>query len=273
MSILNFKGRNVYYDVQGEGKPILILNGIMMSTKSWEPFMESLSESNQIIRLDFIDQGQSDKLVSSVYTQDIQVQVIEALLKFLKLEKINVVGISYGGEVALAFAVKHPNLVDRMVLFNTTPYTSPWLAEIGYKWNSIGRTRNGQTYYQATIPAIYSPSFYEKRLDWMKKREQILLPVFSNPDFLDAMERLTNSAEHFDVRDALHVIDASTLIIAADEDYLTPIQNQKALHELMKNSELIILPGVGHASMYERPMLFTSLVLGFINTKQTIYNI
>jgi pimeloyl-ACP methyl ester carboxylesterase len=273
MSILNYKGRNVYYDVQGEGKPILILNGIMMSTKSWEPFMESLVESNQIIRLDFIDQGQSDKLVSSVYTQDIQVQIIESLLKALKLEKINIVGISYGGEVALSFAVKHPNLVDRMVLFNTTPYTSPWLAEIGYKWNSIGRTRNGQTYYQATIPAIYSPSFYEKRLDWMKKREQILLPVFSNPDFLDAMERLTNSAENFDVRDELHVVDAPTLIVAADEDYLTPIQNQKALHELMKHSELIILPGVGHASMYERPMLFTSLVLGFINTKQTTYNI
>jgi pimeloyl-ACP methyl ester carboxylesterase len=51
------------------------------------------------------------------------------------------------------------------------------------------------------------------------------------------------------------------------------MKNQEELHKLMKNSELIILPGVGHASMYERPMLFTSLVLGFINTKQTIYNI
>lgn len=273
MSILNYKGRNVYYEVSGTGKPFLILNGIMMSTKSWEPFMESFTENNMVIRLDFIDQGQSDKLVSSIYTQDIQVQVIESLLKELKLEKISIVGISYGGEVALSFAVKHPNLVDRLILFNTTAYTSPWLAEIGYKWNSIGRTRNGQTYYQATIPAIYSPSFYESRLEWMKKREQILLPVFSNPDFLDAMERLTNSAEHFDVRDKLHVIESPTLIVAADEDYLTPIGNQKVLHELIKDSELVILPGVGHASMYERPMVFVSLVLGFINAKQSKYNI
>lgn len=273
MAILNFKGRNIYYDVQGLGKPIIILNGIMMSTKSWEPFLESLSEHNMLIRLDFIDQGQSDKLKSSVYTQDIQVDILETLIKELKFSKVNIVGISYGGEVGIKFAVKHPNLVDRLVLFNTTAYTSPWLAEIGYKWNSIGKTRDGKTYYQATIPAIYSPSFYEERLDWMKQREQKLLPVFSNPDFLDAMERLTNSAENFDAREDLHKITAQTLIVAADEDYLTPMNNQKFLNKHIKNSDLVILPGVGHASMYEKPMLFTSLVLGYINTKQTTYNI
>ncbi len=273
MAILNFKGRNIYYDVKGEGKPFLILNGIMMSTKSWEPFVETFTQNNTLIRLDFIDQGQSDRLQSSIYTQDIQVQIIESLLKSLKLKKVSIVGISYGGEVAIQFAIKHPNLVDRLVLFNTTPYTSPWLAEIGYKWNSIGKTRNGQTYYQATIPAIYSPSFYEQKLDWMKKREQILLPIFSNPEFLDAMERLTNSAEHYDVRNELNLITAPTLIVAADEDYLTPMNNQKVLHEMIKNSDLVILPGVGHASMYEKPLLFVTLVLGFINAKETHFNI
>jgi pimeloyl-ACP methyl ester carboxylesterase len=273
MAELIFKGRHIYYDVKGIGKPFLILNGIMMSTKSWEPFMESFSENNMCIRLDFIDQGQSDKLASSVYTQDLQVQIIEALIKELKLNKVSLVGISYGGEVALEFAVKHPNLVDRLVLFNTAAYTSPWLAEIGYKWNSIGRTRDGKTYYQATIPAIYSPSFYEARLDWMKKREEILLPIFSNPDFLDAMERLTNSAEHFDVRDQLDQITAPTLIVAADEDYLTPMNNQKYLAEHIKDSSLVILPGVGHASMYEKPLMFVSLLLGFINAKQTSYQV
>ena len=273
MSILNFKGRNIYYDVSGLGKPFIILNGIMMSTKSWEPFMASFSENNMCIRVDFIDQGQSDKLQSSVYTQDIQVDIIEMLIRELKLSKVSIVGISYGGEVALKFAIKHPNLVDRLALFNTTAYTSPWLAEIGYKWNSIGKTRDGKTYYQATIPAIYSPSFYESRLDWMKKREEILLPVFSNPEFLDAMERLTNSAEGFDVREKLCEIKAPTLIVAADEDYLTPMNNQKFLNEHIKGSDLIILPGVGHASMYEKPLVFVSLVLGFINTKEVSYKV
>jgi pimeloyl-ACP methyl ester carboxylesterase len=107
----------------------------------------------------------------------------------------------------------------------------------------------------------------------MKKREAYLLPIFSNPVFIDRMERLTNSAEHYDARNGLIKITAPTLIVAADEDYLTPLANQKDLHHHIANSELIILPGVGHASMYERPMLFASFVLGFINVKETNYHI
>lgn len=272
MAYFKYEGKQVYYDVIGEGNPILILNGIMMSTRSWEPFVDSLSERNKLIRLDFLDQGQSDKLTGD-YTQAIQVEVIYTLLKTIGLEKVNLVGISYGGEVAILFAGKYPNMVNRLVLLNTTPYTSPWLKEIGHQWNSIGKSRDAKTYYQATIPVIYSPSYYEKRLDWMKKREEILMPIFGNPVFLDAMERLTNSAESYDARSLLDKIKAPTLIVAADEDYLTPISNQRDLNKMIKGSELIMLPGVGHASMYEKPMLFVTLVLGFINQKNSVYQI
>ncbi|MBN2299640.1 MAG: alpha/beta hydrolase [Acholeplasmataceae bacterium] len=273
MSILHYKGRNIFYEVNGEGKPILILNGIMMSTKSWEPFVNSFTANNQLIRVDFIDQGQSDKLENSAYTLDLQVDILATLLKHLDIHQVNLVGISYGGEVATMFAIDHPSMVERLVLFNTTPYTSPWLAEIGHQWNAIGKTRDGFTYYKATIPAIYSPSYFESRLDWMKNREKLLIPIFSNPVFLDAMERLTNSAESYDVRENLDKITVPTLIIAADEDSLTPIANQRELHKYIKNSELVILPGVGHASMYERPLLFMTLVLGFINTLDTVYKV
>jgi len=273
MAYLDFKGRSIYYDVQGSGNPILILNGIMMSTKSWEPFVKTLSHNNQLIRVDFMDQGQSDKLENSAYSQSMQVDILKYLLTSLNVSKVNVVGISYGGEVALQFAIKHSNIVNRLVLFNTTAYTSPWLAEIGYSWNAIGKTRNGQNYYQAAIPVIYSPSYYEQKLDWMKKREKTLIPVFSNPDFLDAMERLTNSAETYDVRDQLKDIEMPTLIIAADEDYLTPMANQRYLNEHIKDSQLVIIPGAGHASMYEKPLLFVTLILGFVNALETEFKI
>ncbi|MFA7589632.1 MAG: alpha/beta hydrolase, partial [Acholeplasmataceae bacterium] len=155
MSILKFKNYNIYYEVNGIGEPILILNGIMMSTKSWEPFVNSLSKHSQLIRVDFLDQGQSSRMSES-YTQSIQVEVVLALLDHLKIAKINLVGISYGGEVSVLFASMHPNRVKRLLLFNTTAYTSPWLAELGHQWNSIGRLRDGKLYYQATIPVIYS---------------------------------------------------------------------------------------------------------------------
>jgi len=63
------------------------------------------------------------------------------------------------------------------------------------------------------------------------------------------------------------------LIVSGDEDYLTPLADQKKLYQAIKGSYHVVLPGVGHASMYEVPMLFTTLVLGFINAKDTVYTV
>lgn len=271
MSFFNCNDKAIYYSVEGEGKPILILNGIMMSTKSWTAFVPSFTKQNTLIRLDFFDQGQSAKLKLENYTQKIQVDLIKALLEHLKLEKVSIVGISYGGEVALQFAIDYPESVDRLVLFNTTAFTSPWLKDIGRGWIAAGNTRSGQAYYQTTIPVIYSPHFYETKIEWMRKREKNLIPIFANPEFLDAMERLMFSAESYDVREKLQNVTAKTLIVSAEEDYLTPMDNQKYLYERIKGSEWIKIPGSGHASMYERPLIFTTLVLGFINVLDTEY--
>lgn len=273
MSTFEFRGKSVFYQVDGVGKPILLLNGIMMSTKSWNAFLPSLSASNQLIRVDFLDQGQSDRLIGETYTQSLQVELLSALLNHLHLAKASIVGISYGGAVAIQFAIAHPDQTDRLILFNSTAYTSPWLRDIGRGWVAAGKTRNGQQYYLTTIPVIYSPAFYESHLDWMKKREAFLIPVFSNPEFLDQMERLTLSAEPFDVRESLHLVRAKTLVVSADMDYLTPPHHQEELVKRIQGCEWIKIPGAGHASMYEKPLLFTSLVLGFINALQTEFTI
>lgn len=273
MSDFIFNEKLVHYETYGNGEPLMILNGIMMSTKSWMPFIPSLSMHFQVILVDFFDQGQSDRLVNQSYTQEIQVDLIKALIEHLKLDTINLVGISYGGEVALQFAIKYQSMLKRMILFNTCAYTSPWLKEIGRSWIETGKTRNGQHYYQTTIPVIYSPHFYEEKIEWMKKREAVLTPIFSNPTFLDQMERLTLSAESHDVRERLNQIQIPVLIVAAEEDYLTPVPNQTYLHEQIKQSLMIKIPFTGHASMYEKPLLFTSLLIGFFLVKDTNYPI
>jgi pimeloyl-ACP methyl ester carboxylesterase len=273
MSSFKFNGKNVFYTIDGQGSPIIILNGIMMSTKSWQPFIRSLSAQNRVIRVDFFDQGQTDKLVGMYYDHDIQVDLVKALMDHLLLDKVSIVGISYGGEVALEFAIKYPSNVDRLVLFNTAAYTNPWLKDIGRGWIEASKTGNPIQYYLTAIPVIYSPQYYESKLDWMKKREKTLMSVFSNKEFLDAMERLTLSSEPFDVRDQLSKITAKTLIVTAENDYLTPIDNQEYLYKHIPGAEWIKIPNAGHASMYEKPLLFTSIVLGFVNVAETEYTV
>ena len=60
-------------------------------------------------------------------------------------------------------------------------------------------------------------------------------------------------------------LTVETLIVSSEQDYLTPLEEQVYLKEHIANSDHIIIKGAGHASMYERPGLFVSLVLGFVN--------
>jgi 3-oxoadipate enol-lactonase len=272
MAYFKYLDKNVYYDIMGSGKPILILNGIMMSTLSWEPFAKSFSKNNMLIRVDFLDQGQTDK-VDFQYKQDIQVDLVKALLDHVNLNKVNIVGISYGGEIAISFTIKYQDYVERLMLFNTTAQTSEWLADIGKSWMAVAKTRDGNAYYKTTIPIIYSAGFYQRKIEWMRTREQKLNVVFSNPVFLDAMERLTTSAESYNELKTVSTIKVPTLIVAAEDDSLTPKEDQEKLHQLITSSHLIHIPNCGHASMYEKPLLFVALVLGFINALETEYKI
>lgn len=272
MSTFKYQQYDINYIVDGDltssKEVIVILNGIMMSTKSWEMFVKPFSKNNVLIRYDMFDQGESSKLKDN-YTQEIQVELLKELLLHLRVQKVNLVGISYGASVALQFASKHPEYISKMVIANVVSKTSDWLKAIGDGWNAVAMTRDGDAYYNISIPYIYSPQFYSKNIKWMEDRKELLIPLFSDEVFLDAMIRLTKSAETHNVNNRLENINVETLIISSEQDYLTPVFEQKNLHQKLKNSKLVIIPECGHASMYEKPVLFTSLVLGFINNNQT----
>ncbi len=131
-----FDDKKLYYEVHGQGNPILILNGIMMSTKSWAQFIDPFTVNNQLILLDFLDQGQSDKVFKQ-YDHSLQVDVVIGLLDHLQLDKVNVYGVSYGGQIALQVALKAPERIDKLCLFNTSDETSYWLSEVGHAWNIL----------------------------------------------------------------------------------------------------------------------------------------
>ena len=270
MSVFQLNGKDIYYDVTGTGKPIVFLNGIMMSTASWNSFVSTMSENNMFIRVDFFDQGQSARMTEN-YTQEIQVEVVHKLLLHLGLDKAAIMGVSYGGEVALKHAIKYPEQVDRLILFNTAAYTSDWLRDIGHCWNRVGATLDGEAYYDLAIPVIYSPNYYKRQSAWMANRRKVLVPLFSTREFQDRMSRLTNSAEYHDCREELDKIQAPTLVVSSQYDFLTPRHEQEYIVEHIENALHVVIPDCGHASMYEKPLLFTSMVLGFANAKDAEY--
>lgn len=273
MGQFTFEGYNVYYEVHGNSSNhIIILNGIMMSTASWKPFIKDFSKHNTVVLVDFLDQGKSQRMTTP-YKHDIQVRLLDELIERLWISEVTLMGISYGGEVALQYALAHPERVSKLILANTCARTSPWLKKIGDGWNAVAKTGDGYAYYLTTIPVIYSTEFFIKRAEWMEGREAYLSEYFSKKEVLESLIRLTDSSVGYDVSARLGEIKCPTLIISGSEDGLVPPTEQQLLHEGIKDSVYVTINGCGHASMYENPMAFTALVVGFANLNDEGINI
>lgn len=253
----------IYVERHGEdNKPVLVLlNGIMMSTLSWTMFIPKLTPFVNLVLIDFLDQGQSVKLTQHCKVAD-QSQMLYEVIQSLKLTQFHLCGISYGGEVALDFTIHHQDHILSLMVFNTTMKTSLWLKDIGDSW--IYSAHDPHAFYLTTLPTIYSHHFYTTHQSWMEKRKETLLQVFSNPDFLHAMVRLTKSSEDFDVSDKCHEISVPTLVVSSELDTITPPYEQEKIAKVISNSTYILIKECGHASMYERPNLFVSLILGHV---------
>ena len=273
MAYFTFEDKQVYYETYGEGKPLLLLNGIMMSCASWTEFIEPLSTFNKLILVDMLDQGKTDKYPVD-YDHAVQVRLVHALLDHLGVEKVLLAGISYGSEIGLEYAIAHPERVERLMLFNATAASGPWLTDIGNAWNLA--VDDPEQYYYTAIPVIYSPRFYKEHNDWMQRRHDLLTTpgvAFGDKVWMAGMVRLTNSSGNYDVRDQLDQVKCPTLIVSCRQDYLTPVEEQQYLAEHIPDAHYVMIENSGHASMYEQPMLFASLILGFANHYKSKYTI
>jgi pimeloyl-ACP methyl ester carboxylesterase len=263
MATFSFQGLEVYFEDAGKGEPLLVLNGIFMTCASWSSFIPAFTAKNRLILMDFPDQGKSGKM-DREYTLAAQADVVLALLGETRLESVNLMGISYGGEVAMKVAASHPERVKKLILSNTAACTSKWLRDIGRSWEYAFRSRDGHQFFRTCIPIVYSPQFYEKNYAWIAAREEWFVKFFT-PEVYDAFGRLTRSAETHDERENLGRIAAPALVISSEYDFVTPLFQQKELVEKIPNAGHVVIPDAGHAAMYEKPAEFASLVLGFIN--------
>lgn len=274
MAIFDYNGKKIFYTVEGKGKPILLLNGIMMTTVSWEPVADVLRENNTLIRLDLLDQGQSQKMTEDYSIED-QADVVAALIKHLNLGPVSVVGISYGGYTGLNLATKYhgKGLVDRLILFNTAADVNFRDGELFKLFMQTAKNDDAYVFYLTTIPIFYSPTWYETRTDWMKEREDLLVGLFSQKPYRDTVYRLAKSCMTHNVLNKLDKIDCPVVVISGEEDYLLPFPRQKAIYDGVKDGHLLIMSRTGHVSTYESPYIFTSLILGFVNNPKTKFEI
>ena len=264
MTFLKTKdGVKIYYEVHRKGAPILFLNGIMMSTISWAYLVPIVSQKFQLILMDFRDQGRSSRMAAE-YDLDIHVGDVLALLDELGLEQINLLGLSYGGQVALKFALAHQDRLHTLILSNTNNFITNHLSEIGKAWEVAAALNDGEKFFQLAIPFIYSRDFYARALDQLHARQEMFKGMLTK-EWFEAFIRLSHSTQNFQVTpEELEKITVPTLLIGAENDIITPVELMREMHNRINGSEFVIIPAAGHGAFLEKAEEFLTLVLGFL---------
>ncbi len=117
--ILNFKESKIFYTRQGTGKAVVLLHGFLENASMWDPFLETLNQKNSTITIDLPGHGRSDS-IGYVHTMELMAEAVKEVLLKENITSATFIGHSMGGYVALAFAEKNTEIIEKLVLLNST---------------------------------------------------------------------------------------------------------------------------------------------------------
>ncbi len=254
-------GVTLYYELHGpESTPVLVLNNglIMSAATSWIFQTAALSKHYRVLQYDCRGQGQSDH-PTEPYSMELHADDLAALLLELGIESAHIAGISYGGEVAQAYALKYPSKTSSLILIDTVSEVGPELRLVIESWVDMLKAQDPLGFYHASVPWNFSPA-------WIAANTPILEDAKVRYKSLDfpAVVNLCECFFEVDFTAQLSEILVPTCIIVGELDLIKGIPYARLLKAAIPHAELHIIDGAGHASCWERPQEFNSIILGFL---------
>ena len=248
------------YEIDGEGEPLVFINGITMDTNGWAYQAPFYSQYFKVIRYDCRGQGMSDK-PDDDYSQQMHAEDLYSLLEALNINKIHLVGLSNGGMIAQHFALSYPERLISLVLVDTCSYLDKLLLLMIDTWIKATEIGGNEFRYDMSLPVIFSETFIrnnEENLIQMKENNLLA----NNPK---AIINLVKATSKHNLKDKVSDIKCPTLIMVGEEDILIPLKYSRILHEEIEGSELITIANCGHIPSIEKPAEFNEIVLRFLN--------
>lgn len=250
MPKIRINDTNLYYEVHGEGAPLLLIYGLAGRGNGWKFQLEALSSHFQLITFDNRGVGETDQPEEAFSLGDIADDAA-ALLDHLGIASAYVFGISMGGMIAQEFALRHPDRVRKLVLGCTHPgikhcVPSPgWVTEI---FKSLPGKPREQVVRECT-PINYSPFTQEHKPELIES----LIPLFvDNRQRAHGYAGQLKAIWNFNALDRLPQLAAPTLVMTGTDDVLVVPDNSKIIAERIPNARLIEFPEAGHLFFIEK---------------------
>lgn len=263
MPIIDFRGAAIYYESSGTGHPIVLIPGFASGIWNWS-WQADLASEFQVITFDPRGIGRSISGDLSSLSLDLFTDDVLLILDDLDIEKAHIVGASFGGFVALEFALKQPERVDKLILACTSAggpeHVSPDI-EILRSF-----TRDPNIALGEQIRRFFRPAFTERFHEEHPEIVEALCRAREANDVSDEtyLAQLT-TAVSFNVADRLHEIEHKTLVLTGDSDKLVPMQNSVNLAAKLPNARLEIIENGSHMFFVERAEIFNKTVSNFLS--------
>lgn len=251
----------LYYELEGpEGAPVLVLNnGILMNAAtSWSLQSDAFARDFRVLRYDCRGQGQSDH-PEDAYSMEQHADDLAALLTALGIERAHVLGISYGGEVAQAFALAYPDRLLSLILADTVSEVGPELQLIIEGWKAAALRNDPDLFFLVSVAWNFSPEFIAARAAML----QAARASYRDLD-LASVARLCDAFLDVNFTSRLSRVTAPTCVIVGQLDLLKGPGYAETIQQAIPGSQLRVLSGAGHAVCMESPAAFNATVLDFL---------
>jgi pimeloyl-ACP methyl ester carboxylesterase len=130
-------GMKMYYEIHGTGQPLILLHGGLAATGMFDQIMPALSKDRQVIAVDLQAHGRTAD-IDRPMSYEAMADDVAALIRYLRIEKADVMGFSLGGGVALRVAIQHPELVRKLVVVSAPFNRNGWYPEILAGMSQVG---------------------------------------------------------------------------------------------------------------------------------------
>ena len=222
---------NMYYEIHGEGEPLVFICGAGATLEPILAVIPMYAEQFKCILFDNRGIGKTDA-PDIPYTTKMMADDLAGLLDVIGISKANISGTSMGGMIAQQFAIHYPERVNRLIMMST---------------------------YCGGLKSVPLPEFDVSDIDNLISKCMTQQFIAENPEIVQNIKssfpqgtrtigwtRQVEAVRSHDTYESLSKITAPTLVITGDSDEVVPTENSKILASHIPNSELVILPNTGH---------------------------
>ena len=264
MAFLSYGPHTIRYELSGpqRGPAYVLVNGLTQYSELWGAYRDTLvARSFRVITFDLLGQGESDKPTLFI-SQDDHVAVLRLLIDKVADGPVFLAGISFGGIIALRYAIEHGDTLAGLVPMSTFAELPPQLFLLGNALRT-GLILGGTSYLQdLLLPMNLSDAWLAPlldKLDQVKRQGWLVNDVY-------ALQNLMESFLDFKpLTPRLNAIRVPTMILNGEFDFLTPRTLHETLRVNIPDSALVIIPRAFHAFTLEKAALTADLLARFAN--------